>query len=213
MKNLFLGLILGWLPLCGSGANAGPLDKKISIEAAPGYEFFELCRSLDVPCGIDSLLGTANDPAVFEAQNVSGRIALSRIMAQNPGYKWKFRAGILSVFPKGLTRGSPIDQQISVTFNNRTLAEIEAILTKEMGIGFGSRSVGGSETLDSTKVSLSSKNISVREVLDRVIRTHGHSMWILRRQDLSGSTPMYNLELYSYSISSTARRTENRKAK
>ena len=213
MKNSFLGLILGWLTLCGDGANAGPLCKKISIEASPGYEFFELCRSLDVLCGIDSLLGPSGDATVFEVQNVSGRIALSEIMTHNPGHKWEFRRGILSVSPKRRTRDSPIDRHISVDFSSMTLTEIEAKLTKNMGIGFGSMSVGGSDASDSTKISLFSKNVSVREVLDRVIRTHGHSMWILRRQNLSESAPMYNLELYSYSISQTAPRVKNRNEK
>jgi len=201
IRTLVVGILI-WTGIFAPSARADILKRRISLETW-GNEFVSLCVSLQAVCGIeiDHSLHKKNTRPL-ELHDVSGREALDAVLARYPGHQWELRDGVLIVHPKQRKEKSPLETHLTdVDFKEQPLPLISKFFMQKMRVRGGSKSLGGSRdtTLEDTRpINLRAKNISVRDALTRVVKTHKSSMWIFTRYISSSGEAVYSLDLHSF---------------
>lgn len=199
MKNPIAGVVL---LLLASVCSSEILDKKISFAASSGHEFYHLCKSLEVVCGIEVDFTVYRDIGSLELRDIAGRKGLAAVLSRYPGHRWEFRDGTLFVYPRRRSEKSPLDRHVSsIRLNNQSLDTIRGFFAKEMRLEGSSFSVtghGNGSVGDSSRISLEARNIVIRDALTRIVKSHGHAMWSVDRYLSSDGHPFYSLELKSY---------------
>lgn len=202
MKKLTTAVNLALL--LSSVSRAELWNKRISFDASRGQEFYELCKSLDVICAIEVDSTVRKDKGSLEVAETAGRKALATVMALYPGHRWELREGVLFVYPKRRKEKSPLDQKLDlISLNNESFESASRFFTKEMRLRAGSSSVTGSwdRPADSPKISFEAKNIVIRDALTRIVKSHGHAMWIFNRYKSSDEGPLCTFDLQRYAPS------------
>lgn len=201
MNSKLMSATVVAIVFCFSSATADVLEKKISFEAAAGYEFFELCNSIDIPCGVELAAPNKGDSTSIHVEGISAKKVLASVLTRYPGHRWALVAGALNVRPKLSPKNSPLDRQaISIRLEGKTLDQISVEISKMLKIGGGSRSISGFDESenDSRKISVVLERGTFRDVLDKAVRTHGHAMWILERSTTPDYPDHYDLRILSY---------------
>ena len=92
-----------------------PLERKITLNAAPGLEFHAICKAAKLPCAIEidsavsgSVLGRS--PLLASEETVSG--AMRRAILRYPGHRWRLRKGVIYVTPNEAVPGTPLDRPL-----------------------------------------------------------------------------------------------------
>lgn len=200
MKKITAGHVLLTILLLSTASRAELLDKRISFEASSGYEFEELCESLDLVCGIEVDFTVYKDIGTLELHAVTGRDGLAAVMSRYPGHRWRIQDGVLLVYPKKKEK-SPLDLPVShLSFNKLTFTDIRRLFAKEMKLKSSSVSLSGAGGgfVDNTEVSFEARDIIIRDALTRIVKTRGHDMWIFKRYTTSEGEPFYSLKLESF---------------
>jgi hypothetical protein len=188
MKNvllmvLFLCLIMGCRP---SNIHFLLLKRIDNYYGSPRNTIDGLVRELGIPAGIEeySLYGAcANSTAVFAHQtDFRGHVAilvLRRIIG--PSYRWYFAHGVLNVSPRNIERSDPLEQKL-VQFDVRDSSSEDAIkaVYARVGVTFGEVYPVEFGTLSPPTfgaVTLSLRNLTARDVLNRIVAADGQIIW------------------------------------
>ena len=196
--------------LVAAGAFAGPtppaladLDRTISFVAPPASEFFQLCQSLKLPCGIELDYTTYEDHGALVVSGLSGHKALLRVLSRYPGHRWRLEDGLLRVFPSKPLSGNPLMRRLPrVDFMNTPLPVIKRSLRKSIGIKPKTHSATSALTdeIQLSTASLSARDISARDALNAIVKSNGRAMWSVSRHKSGRGSDFYTLELEAYTV-------------
>lgn len=174
------------------------LDKKVAsfeLSDVPMSLLLErLAKTYQVPIGLETI-PKEGDKASHEfsvrIEEGTVRDVLEAVIRADPRYKWEEIDGVINVSPK--TGGSPILEIVvsnfRVDYANRKdaglsiiqLPEVKARL-KELGLtrsDFGSLPAPSYDDLP--RFSLRLRNVSVRRILNEIMKISGSSYWVFSR--------------------------------
>lgn len=183
-------------------AAESPLDKKISVQAAPGLEFHEICKASGLPCGIEVDAAASGDPSgktPFRAEDTTVSGALSRAILRYPGHRWRFRKGVIYVTPNALDAASPLDKVLGKTKFDESLESARADFGAAAGFCSAPRAPDSlPKPRSARKYSFEAAEGTPRAVLNALVFRHGRSAWIVERASTSGKSAIYCLDLFDY---------------
>lgn len=155
--------------------------------------------STKVPAGVSQIFRdyteTEDEPTInFSSGNLSLGKILTEITRLEPRYQWKEENGVINVYP---TNDYPIlDTVISeFYFENKTKGELlfELLNTKEFQeylkgnqlsvVPFQIISGLRGKQVETRKFTTNLKNVTVREILNEIVRQNGKSTWIYKEYD------------------------------
>jgi len=149
-----------------------------------------------VPLGIetDAQGQTAKNISVSISQGTVGDI-FDALIQQAPNYKWVESRGVVNVMPKQdtdsaldlkiarfhVTHATPDDLHAAI----RSLPEVRAWLDQhrlvERGLVTSSILIGSNGKTDQPRVSLRLKNMTLREIMNTVVKKPGFRVWLVGR--------------------------------
>ena len=191
--------------LCGSVLAASPSKQddltRILDKQAPEFsvynadEFAGLCAALSVPCGEElpsqSVLPLPDKyimPLGRTVRSLLDQIASGR--RGGLGYFWKISDGVLVLRPLTPHVASPLDNRIHIfvrkgqplwmIIDGVANAEWMRLTGGKITAGYsaGIEAEKASEAIRNKTIDISCINLTVREILNTAVRTHGHGMWI-----------------------------------
>jgi hypothetical protein len=203
LRNCLIVFQLLSVAMFASGTvRAQSLSSKLSQKAdfvptasSPKEQLVELARHYKLPIGIEWIYA-ADQPAT--PLSFSGQITVMEmiraILQQVPGYELRIENGVVSITYSSLS-ANPYDflnlrmAEYKVNEVNVFGAEAQLRLTIDRTLR-PERYVGGSaggygygpdrnDGFDIKNISVSRKQISVRQVLDEIIRQNGNALWIV----------------------------------
>lgn len=175
---LFAGLL-------GTVSNAAApdawLDSPIEAdnEATPGYELFDLCRSLNKPCGQEQTrsreLRQGKGPK-FSLKKSSARKALDKITQRYPSHRWIQRDGVLILEPKKRAGEDVLARKLERVSIHDTLSLKAAndVLRQAKIPGIGISMTGDPRY---ACIDLELTNVTVREALNAIVKADGQAAW------------------------------------
>jgi hypothetical protein len=187
-------------------AEAGALDKVVSVKAREGAEFKEICAALQVPCAIeinDDLIPDSIHVGVFLVNNKSAIEVLQLALKRYPKHKFSYQKGLLRIFPKEKVAGNPLDTPLGkIEFSNQKLENLWESVARKANLSSGAELVYGSTAYQSQrKFSFKIDNASARTALNAAVTHHGRAAWITHHRTTGLGTFTY-LELYDYDVPS-----------
>jgi hypothetical protein len=197
--NIFLAAALLWPASVNA---ASPLDAVATFTAAPGLEFYAICRASKLPCAIEidgAVLGDRRSLDPFRVEDETISKALSRAIQLYPGHRWRLRKGVLYVTPNVPIAASPLDRKLDKTKFVESLESARA----EFGAAAGFCSVpraAAAKPADEKKVSFEVEESSAtpRSVLTGLVFRRGDSAWIVERARSKGPSSIFCLDLVDY---------------
>lgn len=209
---LFALMIVALAPLCGVAVTeAGtsppqdPLHQEISGYKNGDSDFFgalqEVSYKYDVPMGIET--DAQGQSAKHISVNVSqGTVAdiFNALTQQAPDYRWVESSGVVNVMPRQnvdslldlkiaafhVTHASPDVLHAEI----RSLPEVVAWLNQhhlvEHGPFTSSILIGRNGKTDQPRVSLRLKNMTLREIMNTVVKKPGFRVWFVGRYGDNG---------------------------
>lgn len=172
------------------------LDRKIEAFSAPwGLEFENLCRNLEIPCGVQIAKGDAellrhdgSKPALETKSGHAVREILGTIVKRHPRYRWIFDDGVINLIPRKkemrLVRGQdPLKKTVAVM----DLAQIDSLAAMAKtcltaGIVFGTKEHSGPKAVYGT-VDVHVGHTALRHALNAIALADGKVMWTLEFDD------------------------------
>ena len=143
----------------------------------------------NLPMGIERVTQEALERPV-EVKLEDGTLSrlLDICMAQLPGYTWTMRDGVVNVFgEQELTQASNLFNLVVPSFEvhqqdlNDANSDLRmtVLFLKERPAGVVGSYVGSSE-FKGQPLTFAARNLTVREILNGLVRLHGKSVWIAR---------------------------------
>ena len=189
------GRVSGLLLLMGTSKSDDKLirllDEKIQlfIMSSPDDEFQALCGMLRIPCGEEILPDEQyldTDDYAFRQEGLSVRVLLDKMIKRRPGFIWEISDGTLVLRPRDVGFSSPLDNYVhQFILNGKPLYDViwelegkEWIGRPEGRIYVGPPPSEEAEASESRGIDISCKDKTVRGILNSVVNTHGHGMWI-----------------------------------
>lgn len=193
-------LIAGiYCDICGQSENM--LDRKVEIVEIEAFDFSttlpQIAKIFDIPIGFENSENDNSGKQIIHLKNATLKEVLDLVITQsNPAYCWTISDdGVINVFPKE-NRDSFLEELLKVRIekfsieNNvsniqvRTkitnLPEIKSEMSKKnlrpLNLAFFS-----SEIRKTNKFEISLENISLRELLNKIIKKSGSNFWVVSR--------------------------------
>lgn len=154
----------------------------------------------DAPGGV-AKLSDCNDPTFsFKPQDYSLRGVLDSIVSSDPRYMWEIKDGVVNVVPD-----KRLPSFLAVRISKFEISDVESLRevlslllslpeVREAQRSLGSQAVqGGSYAFcpggcspKEKRISISLKDVTVREALNAIARTHGNAVWWFRPSECRG---------------------------
>ena len=187
-------------PTAAQQANAHSLNQKLEQKvqfkpkaAAPLDQLIEVATTFDIPMGIEWSESSKckAPPAGFRTEETVGEL-LKTIVRRCPAQTLRVERGIVNVHSRFTRHAHNILNLRVWRFQIRDGsvydAEYELRLAIDMRLHpekFAGGYNGGhgsprDEVLGIPNISFSARNITVRDVLDRIVKTNGNSLWVVR---------------------------------
>jgi hypothetical protein len=198
-------------PPSGSTVLALPLDERFLQS-----QVLQMCRGLGIQCSIE-LVGATMQPGIgpprpptarYDFTGLSGPDAMNKLVELAPELSWTADGPIHRLRARRLAGASnlPLDRRVDaidrriLTFNE--IFEVIRSLLDPVGeqarptVSIGSVSVGGPPPSTGDRpVELSMRNVTIRQVLDEIVRQHGAISWSVRYVEANGVYPELMLSL------------------
>lgn len=183
-----------------TSSHEDPLHQEVTDYSSGGTDVFraleEASFKYDIPLGIEA------DERGQGAKHISvsiskGTVAdiFNALVQQAPNYKWVESGGVVNVLPQQggdsvldlkiarfhVTHATPDGLHTAI----RSLPEVRAWLNQhhltEHGPVTGNVLIGRNGKTDQPHVSLSVKNITLREIMNTIVKKHGFHVWFVGR--------------------------------
>lgn len=181
--NLFVFSLLVMPSRAATAADVS-LDAVLSqYDARAGIELLELCVKLNRPCGeelapgyrIMKLQDLRQSPELHFKNSTASRI-LDVISLRYPGHQWAIHDGVLILEPKNRVGEDLLDRRLDyVSILGRSSYEAAKMVFAQAKINVGSIYVGPPMLYG--RISVSLKNVTVREALNAIVKADGQAMW------------------------------------
>ncbi|MCX5794777.1 MAG: hypothetical protein NTY77_04715 [Elusimicrobia bacterium] len=201
MNSIWVAMVFVFQPLAWSytKSDQAALDKRLpefvfSKDEGVEFGFNKLCRQADIPCGIEYSFETAEHPVSLKKRGhyvgAEAKTLLDALIAQNPRYRWTINAGVINLVPKAREgdkkrHDSPLDRVVESMELTEVALDIAATrICQSAGILIHSAaidSIGGSPIVY-RKVTVDLRKVTLREALNRLVKTDGHSSWLFSQQ-------------------------------
>lgn len=180
-----------------------PLRREITGYKNGQSDFFGALQEASYKYGVP--LGIEADAQGEDAKDISvsipqGTVAdiFNALVQQAPNYKWVETGGVVNVIPRRQNGNSVLDIAIArFRATNATpdaihsaiisLPEVKAWLNQnqlvERGFHTPSILVGKDGKTDQPRVSLSLKNMTLRQIMDTIVKKSGFHVWFVGRYD------------------------------
>lgn len=168
-------------------------------------QLIEVAQRFHIPLGVEWLdLSDEKEPSPIHVQDISVAELIGQIIKQQPGYNFRIMNGVVHVYAAPLISDQKnfINLRISrFELNRANLSEarfhlwgsIIMALRPNGGYGGGYRVGSGYADFDLPKVSLSGQNLTVRELLNRIVVAQGNALWLtrIRMSEVLPNEPFY----------------------
>jgi hypothetical protein len=183
-------------------------------------------RHARVHTGVELLEAATLDPIVdaspLDLTDLPPDIAVSRMVALDSRYEWQDAGGMLNIRPRPDhgARPSWLDQRFdSFSVSDATVEGVLDAIAQLLGAGASGSgsSESGVPGLDAheqrrrsvegraRRIGLTLGNVTLREILNAICRTHGTLSWQVRPQPSRGAARAYAIEFESFDGWSTTR--------
>ena len=158
-------------------------------------QLVEVAQHYKIPMGIEWVVQPRPEPApAVSVEEPTVRAQLNSILQSTPNYSLVVKDGIVSVSTKRYAADSNNFLNLNVGEFNMSKANVfdaEAELRSRIhttlhperylggsngGYGYG---VPREDGLDLTNVSFSGKDLTVRDILDRIVKSNGNTLWLV----------------------------------
>jgi len=148
-----------------------------------------IADAYDLPMGIEKVTKEAlARPATIKLEKGSLSRLLDLCVGQAPGYSWALRDGVVHVFgAKELAEPTNLFNLLVPSFEIReqnlnvanSRLRMTVLFAKERPAGIAGSHLGSSE-FDDQRITFAARNVTLREILNSLVRLHAKSAWIAR---------------------------------
>lgn len=197
---LILLVLLFCLPSAGNAVECGcdrdiraRLAQEVSNYSNAGVPLIPTLLSVadayNLPMGIEQVTQEALErPVEVKLEHGTLSRLLDLCVEQLPGYSWAMRDEVVNVFgPQELTQASNLFNLVVPSFgiHDQTLndADEKLRMTAHIEVDHPKGIVGSylpSFPLEGVRMTFAARNVTVREILNCLVRLHGKSVWIAR---------------------------------
>jgi hypothetical protein len=159
---------------------------------------------------------TSPSSAYYDLTGLTMQEALDKLTAFLPEYSWSLDDGIHHIRPRSLAqaRNLPLDKPVDRF--SRSFANVQAALTgvreifqtplgagvgMAMGLSGSSSGFGTPERVNESRerpISVDLTNVTVRQILDAIVRRHGDISWTVEYVDANGTYPQFQLHFTGF---------------
>jgi hypothetical protein len=153
-------------------------------------QLVDFAQRYGIPMGIE--LGEGSDKSIrpIHIESDTAAEVLRRIVRQGPGYDFDLGDGVVNVYSVRLVndyknflnlrvRSYDIKEEDLSAAQNYLQLAINRTLHPNLNYGGGWGGVRG-DSLDIGKISFSGDNLTVRQILNRLIAIHGGALWVVQ---------------------------------
>ena len=161
----------GWIFLLNCACS--PTSASISLEVPvdefrgrSGYEMFELCRTINQPCGEETTIDSSREESpelVF--QKTTARAILDAIAGRYPAHHWTIQGDVINLGPKAKGHDNLLETRISrISIHGKTSYTAARTVLSQAGIQVSDNYSGIDRVFARIDVELS--NVTVRQALN-----------------------------------------------
>lgn len=212
INSLFVTIIILWLPqliLSQSGHGTNQMPAEDSLERkVPGdtleylttrQAFSQGLRLTRTAGGVASIASDCEEEPITQRWMPLGaslRNVLDAIVSKDLRYRWDFDDGVINLIPRD---GEPallsthirrflLDKPTAIDYAVNQLLALPEVQEQEsrLHISPGVQLLSGPVPMHDTKITLQLENITLKEMLNAIVRTHGRAVWSYREHHCGG---------------------------
>lgn len=188
------------------------LDRPLNqFEAKHGEEFLVLCRTINVPCGVEysssATTQESKEQGPLQLTKSSARAALDSIVQRYPGHRWVARNGVINMEPKSRDGEDVLARRLdSISIHGASSFKAALDVLHQADIPTGYQIMGRPPRY--AVIELELKDVTVRDALNAIAKMDGQLVWVFRS---SGPKGRWMLSMPSWRKSGAPFSIEERK--